>query len=279
MTASRAAEEVLSPEAVAFVERLHRELNPRRLELLEQRRRRQELLDGGALPAFRPDTRHIREGEWSVAPAPADLLDRRCEITGPVDRKMMINALNSGARVFMADFEDANSPTWENVVQGQANVRDALRGEISLETPEKSYRLNDEVATLMVRPRGWHLVERHFEVDGEPISGSLFDFGLAYLGGARYFYLPKLEAMEEAELWADAFALTGDSSIRCTVLIETVLAAFEMEEILYALRGYGCALNAGRWDYIFSVIKKFRARDWVLPDRVQVTMTVPFMRA
>jgi malate synthase len=280
-----AGEDVLSTGARTFVERLHRELNPRRLELLERRHRRQLELDGGALPAFRPDTRHIRESDWGVAPAPADLLDRRCEITGPVDRKMMINALNSGARVFMADFEDANSPTWENVVQGQVNVRDALRGEIALETPEKSYRLDDEVATLMIRPRGWHLVERHFEVDGEPISASLFDFGLAFLNGARYFYLPKLEAMEEAELWASAFALAENelavqhASIRCTVLIETILAAFEMEEILHALRDYGCALNAGRWDYMFSVIKKFRARDWVLPDRAQVTMTVPFMRA
>jgi malate synthase len=198
---------------------------------------------------------------------------------------MMINALNSGARVFMADFEDANSPTWENVLQGHVNVRDAVRGEIALDTAEKSYRLNDEIATLMVRPRGWHLVERHFEVDGEPISGSLFDFGLAFLNGVRYFYLPKLEAMEEAELWASAFAIAEDElgvlrgSIRCTVLIETILAAFEMDEILHALRDYGCALNAGRWDYIFSVIKTFRSRDWVLPDRARVTMTVPFMRA
>jgi malate synthase len=274
-----AAEEVLTDEAVQFVERLHRELNPRRLELLERRRARQRELDAGGLPGFREDTRAIREADWRVAPAPADLVDRRCEITGPVERKMMINALNSGARVFMADFEDANSPTWENVVQGQVNLRDALRREIALETPDKSYRLNDEIATLLVRPRGWHLVERHFEVDGEPVAASLFDFGLSFLGGARYFYLPKLESMEEAELWAEAFRLAGDSSVRCTVLIETILAAFEMEEILHALRDYGCALNAGRWDYIFSVIKKFRSRDWVLPDRAQVTMTVPFMRA
>jgi malate synthase len=272
-------EEILTPEAVDFVERLHRELNPRRLELLERRRARQAELDAGALPGFREDTRSIRAGEWRVAPAPADLVDRRCEITGPVERKMMINALNSGASVFMADFEDANSPTWENVLRGQVNVRDALRGEIALDTADKSYRLNDEIATLVIRPRGWHLVERHFEVDGEPVSASLFDFALAFLGGARYFYLPKLESMEEAELWADAFQIAGDPSIRCTVLVETILAAFEMEEILHALREYGCALNAGRWDYIFSVIKKFRARDWVLPDRAQVTMTVPFMRA
>jgi malate synthase len=289
-----AAEDILSPEAVAFVEMLHRELNPRRLELLERRHERQLELDGGALPRFRSETKAVRHAEWQVAPAPADLRDRRCEITGPVERKMMINALNSGARVFMADFEDANSPTWENVVQGQANVRDAVRREISLDTPEKSYRLNAEVATLMIRPRGWHLPERHFEVDGEPVSGSLFDFGLTFFHNAReqlergtgpYYYLPKLERYEEAQLWADAFGLAEDSlgvphgSIRCTVLIETILAAFEMEEILHTLRDYGCSLNAGRWDYIFSAIKKFRARDWVLPDRVQVTMTVPFMRA
>jgi malate synthase len=274
-----AEEEILTDEAVAFVERLHRELNPRRLELLDRRHERQLELDRGALPAFRSDTKAIREDAWRVAAAPGDLVDRRCEITGPVERKMMINALNSGARVFMADFEDANSPTWENVVQGQVNVRDAIRREIALDTAEKSYRLNEEIATLMIRPRGWHLAERHFEVDGEPISASLFDFGLAFLSGARYFYLPKLESMEEAQLWADAFALAGDPSIRCTVLIETILAAFEMDEILYALRDYGCSLNAGRWDYIFSVIKKFRSRDWVLPDRIQVAMTVPFMRA
>ncbi len=289
MNAGAAAEEILSRDAVAFVERLHRELNPRRLELLGRRQERQLELDRGVLPDFRADTRAIREGDWRVAPAPDDLLDRRCEITGPVERKMMINALNSGARVFMADFEDANSPTWENVVQGQANVRDAVRREIALDTDEKSYRLNDEIATLMIRPRGWHLDERHFEVDGEPVSGSLFDFGLVMFHNAAvkvpYFYLPKLESREEAELWASAFALAEEQlglqhgSIRCTVLIETILAAFEMDEILYALRDYGCALNAGRWDYIFSCIKKFRSRDWVLPDRIQITMTVPFMRA
>jgi malate synthase len=208
---------------------------------------------------------------------------------------MMINAFNSGAKVFMADFEDANSPTWANVVEGQRNVSDAVRRTISLETPEKSYRLNDEIATMLIRPRGWHLPERHVLVDGEPISGSLFDFGLSFYrnagellgrGSGPYYYLPKLESHLEARLWAQAFAFAEDEvgvptgSIRCTVLIETILAAFEMEEILYELRDYGCALNAGRWDYIFSVIKKFRSReDWVLPDRVQVTMTVPFMRA
>ena len=286
--------EILTKEALAFVERLHRALNPTRLELLEQRRERQLDLDAGESPRFLSETQEIREGDWRVAPAPADLTDRRCEITGPVERKMMINALNSGARVFMADFEDANSPTWENVVRGQANVRDAVRREITLDTAEKSYRLNDETATLIIRPRGWHLPERHHTVDGEPISGSLFDFGLVMFHNARelldrgsgpYFYLPKLESHLEARLWAQAFALAEDElglprgSIRCTVLIETILAAFEMDEILYELRDYGCALNAGRWDYIFSCIKKFRTRNWVLPDRVQVTMAVPFMHA
>jgi malate synthase len=233
-----------------------------------------------------------------VAPAPPELVERRCEITGPVDRKMMINAFNSGASCFMADFEDANSPTWENIVRGHENGRDAVRRELVRDTPDKSYRLNDEIATMLVRPRGWHLVERHVEIDGDPVSASLYDFGLAYANGARFFYLPKLESHLEARLWAQAFELAagsargarpedrppsaawvGDTSIRCTVLIETVLAAFEMEAILWELRDYGCALNAGRWDYIFSAIKKFRTRGWVLPDRAQVTMTVPFMRA
>ncbi len=289
-----ADEEVLTREALDLVARLHRELNPRRRELLERRRERQLELDAGALPAFLSGTADVRDAEWRVAEAPADLRDRRCEITGPVDRKMMINALNSGARVFMADYEDACSPKWENVVEGQRNVTDAVRSEISFETPDKSYRLNEEIATLLIRPRGWHLPERHALVDGEPVSASLFDFGLHMARNARqqlergsgpYFYLPKLESHLEARLWADAFALAEQEldlpsgSIRCTVLIETILAAFEMEEILYELRDWGCALNAGRWDYIFSAIKKFRARDWVLPDRVQVTMTVPFMRA
>ena len=276
---SLVAQETLSREGLAFVEQLHRELNPRRLALLEARRERQLRLDAGENPGFLPETQEIRDGDWRVAPAPPELVDRRCEITGPVDRKMMINALNSGARVFMADFEDANSPTWENVVRGHANVRDAIEGNLWLETPEKTYRVSDDAATLLIRPRGWHLAERHYEVDGEPVSASLFDFGLAYASGARYFYLPKLESHLEARLWADAFRATGDDSIRCTVLVETILAAFEMEEILHELRDWGCALNAGRWDYIFSAIKKFRARDWVLPDRVQITMTVPFMRA
>jgi malate synthase len=228
--------------------------------------------------------------DFTVTPAPADLQDRRTEITGPVDRKMMINALNSGAKVFMADFEDANSPTWDNVRDGQRNVHDAVRRTIELDTGEKQYALNDEIATLVIRPRGWHLVERHHEVDGRPISASLFDFGLVVFNNAReqlargtgpYFYLPKLESHEEARLWARAFALAENElgvphgSIKCTVLIETILAAFEMEAILYELRDHSCALNAGRWDYIFSCIKKMGA---VLPDRSQVTMTVPFMR-
>jgi malate synthase len=273
--------DVLSPQALAFVDRLHRELNPERLRLLEMRDRRQ-----GEELRFVPAPE-----EFTVAPAPADLRDRRVEITGPVDRKMMINALNSGARVFMADFEDANSPTWENVRAGQQNVHDAVRGTIELETPDKHYRLNDEVATLVIRNRGWHLVERHHLVDGEPVSASLFDFGLTVFANAReqlergtgpYFYLPKLESHEEARLWAQAFRIAEDSlglprgSIKCTVLIETILAAFEMDAILYELREHSCALNAGRWDYIFSCIKM---RDALLPDRAQVTMTVPFMRA
>jgi malate synthase len=289
-----ADETVLTRNALDLVVRLQRELNPRRRELLERRQERQAELDAGALPGFLPETKDVRDAEWRVAEAPQDLRDRRCEITGPVERKMMINALNSGARVFMADYEDACSPTWQNVIEGQRNVTDAVRREISLETPDKTYRLNEEIATLLIRPRGWHLPERHVLVDGEPVSASLFDFGLHMARNAReqlergsgpYFYLPKLESHLEARLWADAFALAEETlglpagSIRCTVLVETILAAFEMEEILYELRDWGCALNAGRWDYIFSAIKKFRTRDWVLPDRIQVTMTVPFMRS
>ncbi len=272
---------MLSREALGFVERLHRELNPERERLLAARaaRRRQQ-------PQF------VRAPEdFTVSPAPADLQDRRVEITGPVERKMMINALNSGARVFMADFEDANSPTWANVRDGQRNVHDAVRRTIELDTPEKSYRLDDVTATLMIRPRGWHLVERHHQVDGAAVSGSLFDFGLVVFNNAReqldrgtgpYFYLPKLESHEEARLWAKAFALAESElglphgSIKCTVLIETILAAYEMDAILYELRDHSCALNAGRWDYIFSCIKRMGA---LLPDRAQVTMTVPFMRS
>ncbi|HEY2778430.1 MAG TPA: malate synthase A [Gaiellaceae bacterium] len=271
---------MLSSEALAFVDRLHRELNPERQRLLAARDARR------GTPSF------VRAPEdFTVAPAPADLQNRRVEITGPVERKMMINALNSGAKVFMADFEDANSPTWDNVRAGQQNVYDAVRRQIELDTADKSYRLNDETATLVIRNRGWHMVERHHEVDGAPVSASLFDFGLTSFNNAHeqlargtgpYFYLPKLESHEEARLWARAFRVAEDElglahgSIKCTVLIETILAAYEMDAILYELREHSCSLNAGRWDYIFSCIKKLGA---VLPDRAQVTMTVPFMRS
>ena len=288
--------EILTPEALAFVAGLHREFEPRRSELLAARTERQQRLDAGERPDFLDATRSVRDADWRVAPAPADLLDRRVEITGPTDRKMMINALNSGARCFMADLEDATSPTWSNVVEGQVNLADAVRATIELTTPEgREYRLGDEVATLLVRPRGWHLPERHVLVDGQPVSGSLFDFGLAFFHNAReqlergsgpYFYLPKLECHPEARLWNDVFGWAQDrlgierGTIRATVLIETILAAFEMDEILYELRDHASGLNAGRWDYIFSVIKKFRrAPSFVLPDRALITMTVPFMRA
>jgi malate synthase len=286
---------ILSADALAFVADLQRAFGGRRAELLAARAARQQRLLDGELPGFLEETREIRESEWQVAEAPPDLQDRRVEITGPTDRKMVINALNSGARVFMADFEDANSPTWSNLVEGQQNLIDANERTISLDTGEKSYRLNEEVATLLVRPRGWHLPERHLLVDGEPVSGSLFDFGLYMFhsskraiarGSGPYFYLPKLESHLEARLWNDVFLHAQDAlgiprgTIRATVLIETILAAFEMEEILYELREHSAGLNAGRWDYIFSVIKKFRHRpDFVLPDRSAVTMTVPFMRA
>ena len=288
-------EEILTGEALGFVAELQRRFDPARRDLLRRRAERQARLDAGELPDFLPQTREVRESDWRVEAAPGDLQDRRVEITGPVERKMMINALNSGARCFMADFEDANSPTWANCVDGQVNLVDAIERTIELETPDKTYRLNDEVATLLVRPRGWHLPERHVLVDGEPVSASLFDFGLYFFHNARrllargagpYLYLPKLESHLEARLWNDVFDFAEDEfdvprgSIRATVLIETILAAFEMEEILYELREHSAGLNAGRWDYIFSIIKKFRHRpEFVLPDRAQVTMTVPFMRA
>ena len=288
-------DEILSPAALALVAKLHRELNPLRLDLLTRRAERQQELDAGVLPDFPSETAHLRDGDWRVAPTAPDLADRRVEITGPVDRKLMINALNSGARIFMADFEDALSPTWANVVEGQRNLAEAVRGTIELRTPDKTYTLNEERAVLVARPRGWHLPERHLLVDGAPVSASLFDFGLALFhnagelierGSGPYFYLPKLESRFEARLWNDAFILAQDElgiprgTIRATVLIETILAAFEMDEILYELREHAAGLNAGRWDYIFSVIKKFRTRpDFVLPDRAKVTMTVPFMRA
>ncbi len=287
---------VLTPEALELVAALEREFGARREELLRARAERQLRLSAGELPGFLEATRSVREGDWRVAPAPADLQDRRVEITGPAgDRKMVINALNSGARIYMADFEDANSPTWENVVGGQLNLTDAIERTISLHAGEKRYALNDEVAVLLVRPRGWHLFERHVEIDGRHVSASLFDFGVYFhrnaerlleRGTGPYFYLPKLESHHEARLWNDVFCFAQDhlriprGTIKATVLIETVLAAFEMEEILFELREHSGGLNAGRWDYIFSVIKKFRDReDFVLPDRAQVTMTVPFMRA
>src|ERR1700682_2245809 len=288
--------EVLTPDALAFVARLQSAFGDRRAELLRLRDERQARLDAGEMPDFPSTTQSVRESDWKVATAPKDLEDRRVEITGPTDRKMLINALNSGARVFMADFEDANSPTWANLVEGQVNLIDAIERRIDFTSPEgKQYRLNDKVATLLVRPRGWHLDERHVQLDGKPISGSLFDFGLYVFHNAKrllgkgsgpYFYLPKLESHLEARLWNDVFNFAQDDlglprgTIRATVLIETILAAFEMEEILYELRDHSSGLNAGRWDYIFSIIKKFRNRaDFVLPDRAQVTMTVPFMRA
>lgn len=285
----------LTPDALEFVITLHHEFNPTRLALLEKRQKRQQQLDNGELPTFLPETVRIREDKWPVAPTPPDLQDRRVEITGPVDCKMMINALNSGAKVFMADFEDSLSPTWENVIQGQVNLRDAVRRTIEFDANGKQYRLNDDIAVLMVRPRGWHLTEKHVLVDDEPISASIFDFGLYFYhnaselmkrGSGPYFYLPKLESHLEARLWNDVFNRAQDmlsiprGTIRATVLIETIMAAFEMEEILYELRAHSAGLNAGRWDYIFSVIKKFARRDdFLLPDRAQVTMTVPFMRA
>ena len=290
------AGEVLTPKALEFVAKLQREFAGRRQELLRLRAERQTRIDAGELPQFLVTTSSVRDSEWSVAKAPKDLQDRRVEITGPTDRKMLINALNSGARVFMADFEDANSPTWSNLVEGQVNLIDAIERQINFTSPEgKEYRLNDKVATLLVRPRGWHLDERHVEVDGKPISGGLFDFGMYFFhnverllkkGSGPYFYLPKLEGHLEARLWNDVFNLAQEElgipkgTIRATVLIETILAAFEMDEILYELRDHSSGLNAGRWDYIFSVIKKFNSRpEFVLPDRAQVTMTVPFMRA
>jgi malate synthase len=290
-----ASDDVLSTDAIEFIELLQREFGPRRRELLAARVGRVQRLRDGELPDFLADTREVREGDWKVPRAPVDLTDRRVEITGPTDRKMVINALNSGSKVFMADFEDANSPTWENMVDGQRSLSEAITRTIRLETAEKTYSLNENVATLVVRPRGWHLEERHFELDGEPVSGSLFDFGLYVLrnheqlraiGSGPYFYLPKLESHHEARLWRDVFDRAEDvlgierGTIRATVLIETILAAFEMDEILHELGPHATALNAGRWDYLFSIIKKLGHRpEFVLPDRNVVGMGVPFMRA
>src|SRR5580693_3202153 len=287
-------EMVLTPEAIDFAVELEREFGAERRRLLARRAEIQRRLNTGWKPDFLPETKAIRDGDWRVAPIPRDLLDRRVEIAGPVDRKMVINALNCGASVFMADFEDANSPTWRNNLEGQVNLRDAIAGTIAYDSPEgKSYRLNEKTATLMVRPRGWHLVEKHFVIKEHPISASLFDFGLFFFHNAKallekgsgpYFYLPKMESHLEARLWNDVFRFAQHElgipkgSIRATVLVDTILAAFEMDEILYELREHSAGLNCGRWDYIFSFIKKFRSRpDFVLPDRQRVTMTVPFL--
>ena len=288
-------DDVLTPEATAFVVGLHETFDKRRCDLLALRRERQARFDAGERPDFLEETAAIRSQSWRVPAAPRGLVDRRVEITGPVERKMMINALNSGARVFMADFEDANSPTWANVIEGQRNLVDAVRGSIELETAERTYRLGENPATLVVRPRGWHLFEKHFTVDGVAVSASLFDAGLYLFHNAResigrgfgpYFYLAKLESHEEARLWDEVLAYCEDEldlprgSVRVTVLIETITAAFEMDEILYELQDHICGLNAGRWDYIFSIAKRFHADPaFVLADRAMVTMTVPFMRA
>lgn len=288
--------DVLTPAALSFLATLAREFEGRRRSLLERRRAVQAEIDAGKLPDFLPETREIREFDWKVAPVPLDLQDRRVEITGPVDRKMIINALNSGAKCFMADFEDAHAPTWSDTIQGQVNLIDAVGGTIDFTSPEgKSYQLADRTATLIVRPRGWHLIEKHVLVDGAPISGSLFDFGLYFFHNAKrlmekgtgpYFYLPKLESHLEARLWNDVFVraqeLTGipQGTIKATVLIETILAAFETEEILYELRDHMAGLNCGRWDYIFSFIKKFKnIPDYIFPDRAQITMTRHCMRS
>jgi malate synthase len=288
-------EQILTPEALAFVVDLQRRFNPRREELLAARVARQKRLDAGETPDFLAETKAIREGTWKIAPLPADLLDRRVEITGPVDRKMIINALNSGAKVFMADFEDSNTPSFSNCIDGQINLRDAVRKTITFSDAAsgKSYKLNDTIAVLKIRPRGWHLPEKHLIVDGKPMSGSLFDFGLFAFHNAKqqlangsgpYFYLPKMESHLEARLWNDVFTHTEQTlgiphgSIKGTVLIETILAAFEMDEILYELRDHSAGLNCGRWDYIFSVIKKLAAdKSQIMPDRSVVTMAVHFM--
>jgi malate synthase len=287
---------VLTDEALAFLGTLHERFEPRRRELIDARAARRRRVAAGETLDFLPDTRAIREGDWRVAPAPADLQDRRVEITGPVDRKMVINALNSGARGFMADFEDSLSTTWANVVQGQVNLTDAIEGTIEFAGDDgREYKLGDDVATLLVRPRGWHLVEKHVRVDGDAVAGAFVDAGLYLLRNAKrllekgsgpYFYLPKMESHLEARLWAEVFAFAegelglDPGTVKTTVLIETLPAAFEMEEILYELRAHSCSLNAGRWDYIFSTIKTFRERpEFVLPDRNDVKMTVPFMKA
>jgi malate synthase len=288
-------EQILTPEALALVARLTRAFEPRRQELLAARVARAQRLDAGERPDFLAETAHIRAGDWKIAPIPKALECRRVEITGPVERKMVINAFNSGADSYMTDFEDSNTPNWDNQITGQINMRDAVRRTISLEQNGKTYKLNDKIATLVVRPRGWHLDEKHVLVDGKRISGGIFDFALFMVHNAKeqlargagpYFYLPKMESHLEARLWNDIFVMTQQElglpqgTIKATVLIETILAAFEMDEILYELREHSAGLNAGRWDYIFSCIKKFKLdKDFCLADRPKVTMTSPFMRA
>ncbi|MDH4189686.1 MAG: malate synthase A [Betaproteobacteria bacterium] len=285
---------ILTPEALAFFAALHRAFGPRRKELLAARALRQKEFDAGKLPDFLAATKQIRDSEWRIAPQPKDMLDRRVEITGPTDRKMVINALNCGASTFMADFEDANCPTWFNMIDGQLNLRDAVRRAITFEQAGKRYQLNDKIAVLIPRPRGWHLDEKHVQIDGQPVSGSIFDFALFFFHNAKellarasgpYFYLPKIESHLEARLWNDVFVMAQkelgvpQGSIKATVLIETIPAAFEMDEILWELKEHSAGLNIGRWDYIFSCIKKFRSnKDFCLADRAQVTMTAPFMR-
>jgi malate synthase len=287
--------EILTPDALSFVAALHRKFEARRQELLAARAARQTDFDAGKLPDFLPATQAIRNADWRIAPQPKDLLDRRVEITGPTDRKMVINALNCGASTFMADFEDANCPTWFNMIDGQINLRDAVRRTITFEQGDKSYALNEPTAVLIPRPRGWHLNEKHVTVDGTQVAGGIFDFALFFFHNAKellergsgpYFYLPKMESHLEARLWNDIFKLAQDQlgvprgSIKATVLIETILAAFEMDEILHELKEHSAGLNIGRWDYIFSCIKKFRSNDkFCLADRAQVTMTAPFLRA
>ena len=287
--------QILTPQALDFVAKLHRTFESRRQELLARRAARQKEFDAGKLPDFLPETRQVRENDWKIAGQPKDMLDRRVEITGPTDRKMVINALNSGASTFMADFEDANCPTWFNMIDGQVNLRDAVRRAITFEQGGKRYQLNDKTAVLIPRPRGWHLEEKHVRLEGKPISGSLFDFALFFFHNAKellargsgpYFYLPKMESHLEARLWNEVFDFSEKElnvphgSIKATALIETVLAAFEMDEILWELREHSAGLNIGRWDYIFSCIKKFRAnKNFCLADRSQVTMLAPFMRA
>src|ERR687896_239347 len=287
---------ILTPEAVAFLAKLSREYRGRVEELLAMRAERQERINAGEMPDFLPETREIREGDWKISPIPDDLQDRRVELTGPPDRKMTINALNSGASCWMADFEDANCPTWHNMLESQLNMKEAIEGTITFDDPKtgKHYELNEDLAVILARPRGWHLFEKHMLVDGEQVPGGLFDFGLYFFhnaqtlldnGSGPYFYLPKMESHLEARLWNDVFETAQDElgipqgTIKATVLIETIMATFEMHEILYELREHSSGLNCGRWDYIFSYIKKFREHDMLLPDRNAVTMTVPFMRA